>query len=1073
MRTFDSLSLLMEFVFVAILVGLVSAIDETLPVIKEHPSDAVVTRNNPHTLKCSASGASQITWFHDGEKVNPSAHRVLLEVGKLFFLRVSSGKRQNDAGTYWCVASNQYGSTRSNNATLTIASLSSDFLSQPEPQVRAKVGDRLTLACRPPKGTPPPEISWLMEGQEVTNSSRITVTAIGDLIISKTARQDAGKYVCRAQNDAGTRQSTPSTLTVMVPPWFERRPANMTSGAGTKVELVCRANGSPVPDITWRRLDGKIPLGRATVEDNKLILQNVATADSGTYVCEAENEAGTSTSIAILKVVNAPQFTQRPQNTQALSGKEAQLSCQVEGDPKPLLLWRLPTLDRTNLLMKSQTLGRASISQDGQTLTVKEASMHDSGTYSCWGVSSGGAISAQAELIIAEAYPPPVIGVGPQDLVLAPGSIASFLCEVVSEAATPTVSWWYRPAAHLPARQLNKGAMDDPRFTLPDNGALIIKDIRADDAGIYTCKISASTGKVEQEAILRVKEEAKETQQSRLPAPPSKPRILAVNESAVHLTWLPNSQVSSKSGEWYTVEYWREGWDEWRVADTVMSQESCQISDLTPGQVYTFLVRAVNGKGASFPSPWSDPVLTRASPDPNLTIEQLRQARRKLYRPLVTLSDAGVTGPDSVKLSWKFLATTEFVEGVLVYAVSSEGKPQMTTVLGSSSSSHLLRDLQPNTQYTFFIVPFWQSVEGTPSNSYSLITPEDVPVAAPQDVRVTAHEDGSTLITWSPLSATEARGKVTGYQVTLTHNGTQTTEIVQSPWLEARGLIHGRLYTMRVAALTSAGAGPFSAPVLMDAGMGDAQSHHDASDADADGSSVLYAPPQPAWLVYLLVPLIIIFFVATLFYVQRLRHKAPPSNPPNAPALYQDPSIYPAHHSVNMYSEQKLWHPQDSDKESSLSSTRLIQNDAKNEYAEPREQRANEATEPYATTTLLAPDSPRLTHAVPWTRHHSDDSGVQVNWSAFIPPPPACPPPHNLDLGTKLGSVLYTAASQYDNVSGSGSQQYKKPCDDTSEHTYDVYTQVTPIDHREGFLTFTSLQANQKVAVNPQRSNTH
>ncbi|XP_068206806.1 protein sax-3-like [Palaemon carinicauda] len=1070
MRTFvDSFCALMDILLFFIFVGAVSAAEEGLPVIKEHPSNAVVTRNNPHTMKCSASSGSKITWFHDGEKVIPSAHLVLLEVGNLFFLRVSSGKRQNDAGTYWCVASNQYGSTRSNNATLTIASLSSEFQAQPEAQIKAKVGERVTLVCRPPRGTPAPEVSWLREGQEVTNSSRITVTEIGDLIITKIVRQDAGKYVCRAQNDAGNRQSTPSTISILVPPWFERRPSNLTSGAGTKVELVCRANGNPIPDITWRRLDGKIPLGRATVEDSKLVLQNVATADSGTYVCEAENEAGSASSIALLKVVNAPQFTQRPQNTQVLSGTEAHISCQVDGDPKPLLLWQLPTHDRTNLLTKSKTLGTASVSPDGQTLTVKDASIHDSGSYSCWGVSSGGAISAQAELIVVKAYPPPVIGVGPQDLVIAPGGIASFPCEVVSEAATPSVSWWYRPAAHLPALQLNNAATEDHRFTFPDNGALIIKDIRADDAGIYTCKIIASTGRVEQEAILRVKENAKEIQQSQLPAPPSKPKILAVNETSIHLTWLPNSQVNSKSGEWYTVEYWREGWEEWRVAETVMSQESCQITDLTPGQVYTFLVRAVNGKGASFPSPWSDPVLTRSSLDPKLTIEQVRQARRKLYRPIVTLSDAALMGSDSVKLSWKFSATTEFLEGVLVYAVSSGGKVDMTTVLGSSASSHLLRDLQPNTQYTFFIVPFWQSVEGTPSNSYSLITPEDVPVAAPQDVRVTAHEDGSTLITWSSLNATEARGKVTGYQVTLTHNGTQTTEIVQSPWLEARGLIPGRLYTMRVAALTSAGVGPFSAPVLMDAGMGDAQSHQDASDDE--GSSVLYAPPQPAWLVYLLVPLIIIFFIATLFYVQRLRHKAPPSNPPNAPDLYQDPSIYPAHHSVNMYSEQKLWHPEDSDRESSLSSKRLIQIDAKNEYAEPREPRANEIAEPYATTTLLSPDSPRMTHAVPWKRHHSDDSGVQVNWSAFVPPPPACPPPRELDLGTKLGSVMYTAASQYDNISGS--HQYKKPCDNASEHTYDVYTQVTPIDHREGFLTFNSLQANQKATVDPQRSNTH
>ena len=107
---------------------------------------------------------------------------------------------------------------------------------------------------------------------------------------------------------------------------------------------------------------------------------------------------------------------------------------------------------------------------------------------------------AQAEIIVVESFPPPVVGIGPQDLIIAPGGIASFPCEAVSEAATPSVSWWYTPAAHLPARQLSKED-DNPRFTLPDNGALIIKDVHTDDSGIYTCKISASTGRVEQEAM--------------------------------------------------------------------------------------------------------------------------------------------------------------------------------------------------------------------------------------------------------------------------------------------------------------------------------------------------------------------------------------------------------------------------------------------------------------------------------------------------------------------------------------------------------------------------------------------
>ncbi|XP_063586120.1 protein sax-3-like [Penaeus indicus] len=1060
------------------------------PVIKEHPSNVVARRNDPATLNCAASGATRIRWYRDGEEVttstqDPRSHRVVLPSGSLFFLRVATSKRDSDAGTYWCVASNSHGATRSHNATLTVATLAYDFQSQADPVVRARVGDSLALPCRPPKGSPPPEVTWLRDSHEVTNSSRISVTQAGDLVISQAVEEDSASYVCRARNAAGARESTPTKLTIMTPPWFEERPANVTVASGVVVELACRARGSPTPTVTWRRLDGKMPLGRAMIEDQRLVLDHVAAADSGVYVCEVESEAGIAAARATLTVIDAPEFAQRPQDIQVVAGQSARLSCKVEGDPKPLLLWRLPTQDRTALLAAGQSSGHASVADQGQTLLLGDVSTHDSGAYYCWGVSSGGGVSARSEVVVVAAYPPPVIGVGPQDLTVSPGSVATFPCEAVSEAAPPAISWWYRPAVHLPARQLSEGG-NSGRVSLPANGALILKDVRADDTGIYSCHIRADTGSVEQAAVLRVEDGAQDAASFLLPAPPSKPRLMAVNQTAVHLSWLPNSQMGGGSDQTYTVEFWRQGWEEWRVADALISQESCVVGGLTPGHTYTFLVRAVNSRGASFPSPWSDPVTTRSPRDPSLTEDEVRHVRRRLSRPAVTLTDATVTSSSDIVLNWKFLTSTEeSVEGVLVYAVSESGAVQVATVLGSSSSSHLLHELKPNTQYTFFLVPFWHSVEGTPSNSQSLKTPQDVPLVAPGDVRVSTREEGAVLITWSTLAPEEARGKIIGYQVTLSHNGTHTTKTVTNPWLEANDLVSGRLYTVRVAALTEAGPGPFTAPVLMDAGPSDAQTRH---QDDEDDGSVLYAPPQTAWLVYLLIPVVLLLSVITLFYVRRLRGKSTPSNPPHAPALYQDPSLYSAHHSVNMYGEQKLWRPSDSDKDSSLSSKRLLHPDQPaNEYAEPKIQRVNDMTEPYATTALIEPSPPGMSHGPP-RQHHSDDSGVQVNWAAIIPPPPSCPPPQNFDLGDPMGvtsdplgvRMVCPTTAMYGGSKSSGSDQYEHASDGSMDKPCEM---INPGKNRDRFLTFNSLQARgyRQVPVearpqqptDPPRNNTH
>lgn len=179
----------------------------------------VARRNDPATLNCAARGA-RITWFRDGEEVttssqDPRSHRVLLPSGSLFFLRVATTRRDSDAGTYWCVASNSFGATRSQNATLTVATLAYDFERHAEATVKVRAGDTVTLPCQPPKGTPPPEVTWLRDGQQVTNSSRVTVGEAGELVITRAVPQDSALYVCRARNAAGTREAPPATLTVM------------------------------------------------------------------------------------------------------------------------------------------------------------------------------------------------------------------------------------------------------------------------------------------------------------------------------------------------------------------------------------------------------------------------------------------------------------------------------------------------------------------------------------------------------------------------------------------------------------------------------------------------------------------------------------------------------------------------------------------------------------------------------------------------------------------------------------------------------------------------------------------
>ncbi|ULT81800.1 hypothetical protein L5515_017516 [Caenorhabditis briggsae] len=378
------------------------------PVIIEHPLDVVVSRGSPATLNCGAKpSTAKITWYKDGQPVitnkeQVNSHRIVLDTGSLFLLKVNSGKngKDSDAGAYYCVASNEHGEVKSNEGSLRLAMLREDFRVRPR-TVQALGGEMAVLECSPPRGFPEPVVSWRKDDKElrIQDLPRYTLHSDGNLIIDPVDRSDSGTYQCVANNMVGERVSNPARLSVFEKPKFEQEPKDMTVDVGAAVLFDCRVTGDPQPQITWKRKNEPMPVTRAYIaKDNRgLRIERVQPSDEGEYVCYARNPAGTLEASAHLRVQAPPSFQTKPVDQSVPAGGTATFECALVGQPSPAYFWSKE--GQQDLLFPSYVSadGRTKVSPTG-TLTIEEVRQVDEGAYVCAGMNSAGSSLSKASL---------------------------------------------------------------------------------------------------------------------------------------------------------------------------------------------------------------------------------------------------------------------------------------------------------------------------------------------------------------------------------------------------------------------------------------------------------------------------------------------------------------------------------------------------------------------------------------------------------------------------------------------------------------------------------------------------
>ncbi|KAG7243001.1 hypothetical protein INR49_016767 [Caranx melampygus] len=455
------------------------------PVFTKQPGSIVypvetLERNREVVFSCEAQGSPPpiYRWKLNGTEISPkSGSHYSLSGGNL---RISHLNKDQDAGTYQCLASNSFGTIVSREASLTFAYENlENFKTHRRGSVSVREGQGVVLLCGPPPHSGVQDFSlhflspqlhavfvavdlifsWIFNEFPTyvkQDTRRFISQETGNLYIAKVEPSDVGNYTCVVTNTVTkTRvQGPPAPLVLRsdgvmgeYEPKIEVQfPEVVHVAKGSTVKLECFALGNPVPSITWRRVDGvpfprKVDMRKAS---GVLEIPYFQQEDAGTYECVAENSRGMNT------VANG-------------------------------------------------------------ALSISRLTLSDMGMYQCVAGNKHGEVYSNAELrIIAVAPDFSHNQLRSQTLVKVGGDV---LIE-----CKPKMSPWgdqqregmsYLPQTTLQGRGLddiswNKAAesAEQSRITILDNGNLRIWNATKSDAGLYTCMarnqfgVASSTGSI-------------------------------------------------------------------------------------------------------------------------------------------------------------------------------------------------------------------------------------------------------------------------------------------------------------------------------------------------------------------------------------------------------------------------------------------------------------------------------------------------------------------------------------------------------------------------------------------------
>ncbi|XP_069465362.1 hemicentin-2 isoform X1 [Ambystoma mexicanum] len=522
--------------------------------------------NTSLSLQCDswAVPAPTITWYKDGQLLESKDHLQILSDGRVLRLQPT---KMSDSGHYTCIATNVAGQDEKDfNVNIQVPPVFQKPGSSHEAfalnyweegddeevteQREVLSGESVSLHCDT-NAIPPPTLTWYKDGHLLPTADAGVLVLLGGrlLQIAVAKPEDSGKYTCEATNEAG-EDSLHYELVVLSPPVFEgdvhevlEEVAVIANGTAL---LKCEATGTPSPEISW--LQNGQPIEGTSKhqileEGRHLQINRVEMADADTYVCVAENAAGSVEKLFSVTVQFPPKIVGvNPETVMAILGLTVNLLCDVQSNLEAEIAWY-----KDGHLQSSSA--EMLILPGGQILQIPEVHLTNEGTYRCVASNAAGTDEKQVNLHV---FVPPRFAQSPgerQELTVArQGQTVVLQCE--SNAVPPPVISWYKDGHQL--------VLGNAEHALAKQHMLEIVNAQASDSGLYVCRATNIAGEAEQTFSLSVQ------------VPPSfaEPAPETVNHTAGHpvtlsceaegspaptLTWLKDGAPLENRAEWSLV----------------------------------------------------------------------------------------------------------------------------------------------------------------------------------------------------------------------------------------------------------------------------------------------------------------------------------------------------------------------------------------------------------------------------------------------------------------------------------------------------------------------------------------